>query len=77
MGISNTSLVTSIHNCARCGADHTDLEFKQFIIEPIQDSDGTVWNYWALCPTCDEPILLKVKDDQEAMYGNQHNISNV
>lgn len=51
---------TTIHNCARCGQNHEDLEFLLFE-NPIEDTDGTVWNYWSVCPTNNEPILLKVK----------------
>ncbi len=52
-------LKTTIGNCARCGQDHKDLEFKPFK-NPVEDTDGTVWSHWALCPTNGEPVLLKV-----------------
>ncbi len=52
-------LKTTIGNCARCGQDHKDLEFKLFT-DAIEDTDGTIWSHWALCPTNGEPILLKV-----------------
>lgn len=48
-----------IKNCARCGKDHKELSFYKFI-NPIEDSDGTIWNYWILCPNTGEPILMKV-----------------
>lgn len=53
-------IITDIKHCARCNEDHERLEFSKFIQNPIEDSDGTIWNYWALCPTNSEPVLLKV-----------------
>ena len=61
MDNEKSKIKTNIGNCARCSYDHADLEFKRFKQNHIEDSDGTVWNYWALCPIYDEPILLKVK----------------
>ena len=60
MDNEKSKIKTNIGSCARCGYDHADLEFKKFEQNPIEDSDGTVWNYWALCPVTGEPILLKV-----------------
>jgi len=50
---------TTIRNCARCQQEHKDLEFRP-LTNPIEDYDGTIWNYWALCPNNGEPILLAV-----------------
>lgn len=50
---------TDIKNCARCQQNHDRLEFEKFT-NPIEDSDGTLWTHWALCPTNGEPVLLKV-----------------
>ena len=55
---------TTIHNCARCGQNHKDLEFNSFE-NAVEDTDGTVWDYWALCPINGEPILLKVTKTDE------------
>jgi len=49
-----------VQNCARCGEDHLVI-FKKFIANPIEDSDGTTWDYWGECPNYREPILLKTK----------------
>ena len=50
--------------CARCGPDtphpSDSLEFHAFTNAPIEDTDGTVWTHWALCPITGEPVLLKV-----------------
>lgn len=50
----------NILNCARCGKDHAALLFVRFIGEPIEDTDGTVWNWWSHCPEHMEPILMKL-----------------
>lgn len=50
---------TDVHSCARCGADHENVEFVPFAHHPIEDSDGTKWQYWAMCPFHNEPILLR------------------
>ena len=47
-----------IHKCARCGQDHIQVRFDRFTI-PIEDSDGTVWEWFGNCPNLDEPILMK------------------
>lgn len=52
-----------VKHCARCGSDHLKLEFRPFKLVPIGDSDGTLWNYWAMCPITREPVLLKIVDD--------------
>jgi len=64
-------LMTTIEGCARCGEDHADLQFKRFD-RPILDTrdDGTifaVWDYWTLCPTSGDPVLLcsERMDDKE------------
>lgn len=59
------SITTNITNCARCGDDHDKLKFTEFSKNPIIDSDGTIWDFWALCPITKEPVLLKVFDDGE------------
>lgn len=48
---------TTIHHCARCGQDHIDMEFKMFNGDPIEDQDGTVWDWWGICPITGDPVL--------------------
>lgn len=55
-------LVTTVRHCARCDQDHENLEFKRFV-RPIEDEDGTLWNYWSLCPNTGDPILLRVEQE--------------
>jgi len=57
-------LVTSVYNCARCHKDHKKLEFHEFTF-PVEDSDGTKWTHWVLCPFSEEPILLKVVEEEQ------------
>jgi hypothetical protein len=57
---ANETRLLTVRHCARCDEDHTDLEFTQFRNNPIEDTDGTVWNWWAMCPVTNEPILMKI-----------------
>lgn len=54
----------AIRNCARCGEDHPTLIFSPFT-RPVRHADleGVLWTYWTACPTNDEPILLRVEQD--------------
>jgi hypothetical protein len=54
-------MITDLQHCARCGNDHTGIEWLKLTV-PIEDDDGTVWAYWAPCPTNGEPILMKVSE---------------
>lgn len=49
----------SVTGCARCGANHTKLRFKQ-AKNPIIGEDGTTWEWWALCPNTGDPVLLRI-----------------
>ena len=58
-GMSDQATVTTtVLGCARCGQNHEGLTFKRFA-QPIVDPDGTIWDYWTLCPVSDDPILLR------------------
>ncbi len=45
--------------CARCGGDHAELTFMEFVraFAPIE-AKPVVWNYWSTCPNTKEPILM-------------------
>jgi len=43
-----------IEGCARCGSNHQQLVFNK-LFRPAEDFD-----YWALCPTTGEPVIMKV-----------------
>ena len=45
-------------SCPRCSANHEAIVWKPFKDYPVVDADGTVWNWWSMCPFNGEPILL-------------------
>jgi len=52
-----TKVVTDIDGCARCGGTHR-LAFKPFKNgRPVAG-----FGFWAMCPTNQEPILMKVEN---------------
>jgi hypothetical protein len=52
-----------IENCARCGEDHRDVKFKQFIGNYVS-CNVRDYQYWGWCPTNLEPLLLSVADEE-------------
>lgn len=52
--------ITGIESCARCGGNHEQSVWFFKFTYPIQDSNGTLWTHWAVCPTNGEPILAKI-----------------
>lgn len=54
------TLTTSVFHCARCHGDHVSLTFSP-LTYPVEDDDGTIWDFWTLCPTNHEPILLRTQ----------------
>lgn len=59
---SKENKLVDVYNCARCEKNHKQLNFKRFSKNPIFDSDMTLWDYWTLCPTTNDPILLKTQE---------------
>ena len=57
------TVTVDLRSCARCGANHEQIVFTSFK-QPIEDSDGTIWNYWGICPFNDEPILLRIGETE-------------
>ena len=59
-------IIKAIKRCARCGKDHDDLLFKEFV-RPIADAypDGLPWTHWAMCPVNKDPIVLCIMQDKE------------
>lgn len=52
--------VKSLTGCSRCGENHTDLKFG-LLTNPVLGNDGKEeYTHWTLCPTNDEPILMKI-----------------
>jgi hypothetical protein len=56
---------SDIHHCARCGKDHDGMEFKRFNGEPIEDCDGTIWDWWGVCPVTGDPVLQRTLEKPE------------
>ncbi len=54
---------TDVYFCARCGQDHKQLEFKKFQ-RPVADTEGD-WDYWTICPSSDDPILLRTEKRED------------
>lgn len=54
----------NIHNCSRCGSTHLDITAKKFD-RPIEDTDGTIWDWWATCPTTGDPIIARNLESEE------------
>jgi hypothetical protein len=54
--------LSTIEYCARCGGNHVGLRFKR-ILNPIEDCDQIVWNWFAICPATGDPILLRIFTD--------------
>ena len=49
-----------INQCARCGLDHSQIEFRE-LHKPIKEQDSEIiWTHYGICPTYGEPILLYV-----------------
>lgn len=49
-----TTITTNVQNCARCGGTHASLTFTA-LTAPTDE-----YGHWAMCPTLQQPILLKV-----------------
>lgn len=49
--------IVNVRHCARCGGDHP-VTVKRFASNPVVDDDGTVWDWWGLCPATGDPILM-------------------
>lgn len=60
--LSDGVMVKEIFNCARCGGSHEHVKFNRFTY-PIVDDNEDTWEYWAMCPVVNEPIIMmRVKD---------------
>lgn len=51
--------ISAFENCNRCGGEHEDLNFQR--MEPPLDISGIMFTHWAICPTNNTPILLRVE----------------
>lgn len=51
------TMQVNVHGCARCGVDHEMLRFL-----PLRNAPDE-WQWFALCPNTQQPVMLKVDDD--------------
>ena len=49
-----------VKSCQRCGTNHDQLEFK-----PLQNAADD-YDWWAMCPSSNEPVLLRIVNDGES-----------
>lgn len=52
-------IIALFEGCVRCGEEHVDIDFQRLM--PPMDVGGVMFTHWALCPTNQTPILLKVE----------------
>jgi hypothetical protein len=50
----------NVENCARCTGSHNNLPIIAFRI-PMKKSSYTDWDYYMVCPTTTEPIVLNLE----------------
>jgi len=61
---SHSSIFRDVPKCPRCGEEHREILFNRFcnelLIKTGEDYNGHTKciDYWTLCPTTFEPILL-------------------
>jgi len=59
-------ITVTIQHCARCQGTHERMKFIQFKRAVYQQEDGVCrYTHWAMCPTTNEPILMRVLDNPE------------
>lgn len=59
-------MTVDLEGCTRCGGVHAALRFGKFthpveLCSPLRPRAGVVYEWWALCPTTGEPILMTVR----------------
>lgn len=57
--LKNAIIVKFVDGCARCGEDHSYINFK-----PLTFACGD-YTHWAPCPTNGEPLLMKIENKEE------------
>jgi hypothetical protein len=64
MTASQKRVTIDVHHCARCGADHKHLSFQRRS-KPVQIGN-LFFRYWALCPTTNEVINMRISATEGA-----------
>ncbi len=52
-----------VTGCVRCAKNHCCLTFKKFRHGSVEGYD-----YWAICPNTQEPILMRIMTEQEITW---------
>lgn len=52
-------MILVVENCARCGLYHAAVNFVSFK-RPVVVGAVHEFEYWGVCPTTEEPILMQV-----------------
>lgn len=52
-------LNSDIVRCARCNGNHKDVLFMSFKQFPIEDGNGLTYTHYGVCPTTNEPMLMR------------------
>lgn len=55
-------IITDVKSCARCGGDHTQLEFNPLTKPAFNANLSFEATHWAMCPNLREPILMVTTD---------------
>ncbi len=50
-------MIVKMNGCARCGVSH-EIDFKELSAPSV--IGGITLTHWAMCPTNQEPILLRI-----------------
>ena len=60
----SNKIVPIVRNCARCGGDHSDVEFFEFL-QPVRiriDDLQQTLTHWAMCPRLTQPMLAIITE---------------
>jgi hypothetical protein len=60
VSLEDMPITVRVLQCARCGGDHAEVEFHP-LTNPPEDV-----SHFGMCPTSDEPILLKFTEAPES-----------
>lgn len=56
-------MILPVDNCARCGLSHPGVSFIS-LKRPIVVGMVHEFEYWGICPTTNEPILMQIELEQ-------------
>ncbi|MGH2940340.1 MAG: hypothetical protein ACRDPE_19715 [Solirubrobacterales bacterium] len=60
--------IIDMTGCARCDSEgHDQVRFEK-LENPMMGPDGTVWEWWAACPTNGQPIMMREPADGDRVF---------